>query len=151
MHYPRSLRRLAAFALPVLLVASACDESTSPEHDEPEVESMRLVIGSQTVTVTPAGVTGGPIVLAVGANTITATFLNAEGEPDDHVSAAEFQLNVEVLGGAPITFQRSTTNPFAGTLTASATVQGAQLRFALFHIEEQHEDFGPFTVPVNVN
>jgi hypothetical protein len=143
-------RTAALVAAAILLTVSACDETLSPDG-EPAVESMRLVIGSQTVTVSPSGVTGGPIDLGTGANTVTAFFLGANGLPDPNVSAAAFQLNVQVLGGAPITFQRSATNPFAGTLTATAAVQGAQIRFSLFHIEEQHEDFGPFTVTANVS
>jgi hypothetical protein len=136
----------------LLLVTAACDDDTTAVEEEPEVATMRLVVGAQTINVADDGtVTGGPMTLVVGANTVTATFLGANGQPEPLVTTAEFQLNVEVLGGAPITFQRSASNAFSGTLTATAAGQGRQLRFSLFHIEEQHEDFGPFTVTVNVN
>jgi hypothetical protein len=110
---------------------------------------MRLVIGGQTVTVSPGSVTGGPIQVSVGANSVSATFLGDDGLPDPNVSAAEYQLNIAVLGGAPIAFQRSSGSPFSGTLTASGTVQGAQLSVSLFHVEEQHHDFGPVNVTAN--
>ena len=146
--YTRGFRVSIAFLFSLAALA-ACDDVLAP-GGEPQSVSMRLAVGSQSVVVSAAGVTGGPIALSVGANSITATFLTAAGQPDPNVSAAEFQLNVEVLGGAPITFQRSATNPFAGTLTASAAVQGAQLQFTLFHVEAQHADLGPFVVTTNV-
>lgn len=146
-----SRRTLSVAALAAVATLAACDEAALSPDGEPRVESMRVVIGGQTVTISPAGVTGGPIQLSVGANSISASFLGDDGLPDPNVSAAEFQLNVEVLGGAPISFQRSGSNPFAGTLAATGPVQGAQLRFSLFHIEEQHPDFGPFTVSANAS
>lgn len=142
---------LVTLAAATLLVA-ACSDSTDPDDQENEVVTMRLTVGTQVVNVSDNGtVTGGPLVLAVGANTITAAFLKANGQPDEHVVPAEYQLNVVIDGGAPITFTRSTTNPFSGTLTASATVTGATLQFSLYHLEEDHDDFGPFPVTVNVN
>jgi len=143
----RSRRVSIAFILS-LAAAASCDDVLGP-GGEPQAVAMRLVVGSQTVVVSAAGVTGGPLSLSAGANSLTATFLTAGGQQDPNVTAAEFQLNVEVLGGAPITFQRSAINPFAGTLTVAGSVQGAQLRFTLFHVEAQHADLGPFTVTVS--
>lgn len=149
MNLLRAVRPAVAVLLATsLLTLSACkDDAVSPD-DEPEVASMRLVIGGQTITISDAGVVSPatPLVLPLGGTTITAAFLKANGEPNDNVTTADFQLNVTIGSGIPVTFTRSTTNAFAGTLNVTGIASGVQLRFALFHIEEQHEDFGPFPV-----
>jgi hypothetical protein len=135
-----------------VLAAAGCKDSHGPHDHEPDVVTMRLTVGTQVITVSDNGtVTGGPLVLQVGANTITAAFLGADGQPDEHVTPDEYELKVTVDGGAPIAFTRSQSNPFSGTLTATATVTGATVRFSLYHIDEGHDDFGPFPVTVNVN
>jgi hypothetical protein len=145
----RSPRRvIGMMAAALALSLGACkDDATGIEEDEPEVESMRLTIAGQTVTIAANGaVTGAPVTLPVGTHAISAQFLDTAGQPVDGVDAVEFQLNVTIPSGSPVTFTRSTTNAFAGTLTVSAAAATVALRFALFHVEEQHEDFGPFPV-----
>jgi hypothetical protein len=146
-------RRALGLALAALaLTMSACkDDATGIDDDHDlHVESMRLTIAGQTITVAENGtVTGGPVNLAAGQHNITAVFLDDEGQPADDVTAIEFQLNVTIPNGTPVTFARSTTNPFAGTFTVTGAQQGAAIRFSLYHIEEQHEDFGPFPVTFN--
>jgi hypothetical protein len=130
---------------------TACDDDpAAPAEEEPEVETMRIVVGNQTINVTTAGVTGGPLVLQVGANNVSVQFLKANGQQDEIAHGGGFRLEVEPQGGAPVTFTLSATNSFAGTLNATATATGAVLRFSLFHIEEGHEDFGPFSVTTNI-
>jgi hypothetical protein len=136
-----------AFLLAIAPALAACDSSTEPE-EEPEVVAVRLTVGTQIVTVADNGVvTGGPIAIGVGATAISAVFLNAAGEPDDHVSADEFELLVVPGSTGVVTFAR--TSAFAGTLTGVA-VGNTSIEVALFHIEEQHEDFGPFLVALTV-
>jgi hypothetical protein len=137
----------AAFALS--LAACKDDATGADDHDhEPEIEEMRLSIAGQVITVSDNGTVSpaGPIILPVGTSSVSAQFLDHDGQPDDHVTAAEFQLNVLPATGAPVSFTRSTTNPFAGTLTATTAAENVVIRFSLFHIEEQHNDFGPFPV-----
>ncbi len=147
-----SFARRTALLVPTVfaLSMSACkDDATGlDDHDEPEVASVRLTIGGQVITISDNGTVSpsGTIVLPVAASTITAEFLDDAGAPIDELSPAEFQLNVTVAPTAAATFARSTTNPFAGTLTPAAAAENVTVRFSLFHLEEQHEDFGPFPV-----
>ena len=140
-------RRFAALAVAALaLSAGACKDSTSPE-EEPEVVTMRITpAGGAAVTVNSTGVVTGTLTVpAAGSRAFTVEFLNAAGQPDPVVDASTFQ--VSVTPGSGITFVR--TGPFAGTLTGGAAGTVA-VQFGLLHIEENHNDFGPFTVNVSV-
>jgi hypothetical protein len=140
-----NVRRLAAFAL-IAVTAVACKESTDPEEDEPEVASMRLAVGASSVTVAENGtVTGGPLRITTADQALTATFLKGDGTPETRVTAAEFRL--DVTGGTGITFSR--TGPFGGNLKG-ASAGTVTVNFSLFHLIENHADFGPFPVFVQV-
>jgi hypothetical protein len=134
-------------ALSVVITAAACgDDEVDPE---PQVETMRLVVGTQTITVNSSGtVTGGPIVVARNTpTTVTATFLRANGTADPLVTTAEFRLKGATDNAAIATF--TFTTGFSGTITGLAA--GTTLvRFSLLHIEEDHDDFGPHPVPITV-
>jgi hypothetical protein len=139
---------LAVFTLGA--AATACDDDPLIEDPDPAeaVVAIRLTVGAQTITINDLGtVTGGPIVLPRAATTVTAVFL----DEDDAIVAgldAEFRLEVTIANGSLVTFSR--TAAFSGTLTGVAAGQ-TTLEFALFHIEENHEDFGFFPVPTTVN
>lgn len=138
--------QLLALAL-VASAAAACDDDdpAGPDEDEPEVATMRLTVGASTVNVAENGtVTGGPLVFTSGA-AVTAQFLRADGTPDPIANGAEFRLEVVPTTPANLTFAR--TGPFTGTLTSTiAAGQQTTATFSLFHVEEQHNDFGPFPV-----
>jgi ABC-type amino acid transport substrate-binding protein len=141
----RTARRLAVLAASVLALG-ACAES-GDDH-EVNVDFMRITVGETEVTVNATGaVTGGPLAFSDGevAN-VLVEFLN--GALDDALAehADEFQASVTPAAG--VSFTRN--GPFTGTLTSSATGT-VDIEFALLHVEENHEDFGPFTVPVTVN
>jgi hypothetical protein len=148
--------------LPLALVAvlAACRDTTDPEP-EPDVATLRLTIGTtspQTVTVATnpgCAVTGGPINLTVNqARAISASFLNAAGEPDP---VANDPATFKLAGGegqqnptpTPPSIEFTRTGPFAGTLTGTAAAQGSVF-LSLLHIEEGHEDWGPCSVPISV-
>jgi hypothetical protein len=145
---PRRTRALVA-AL-VALSFTACKDDASGSK-EPDVDVMRLTIAGQVITVSDNGTVSpaGPIVLPVGTASVSAQFLDATGVPAAVVTPVEFQLNVLPAAGAPVSFSRSTTNPFAGTLTATGAAENVTIRFSLYHIAEQHDDFGPFPVTVS--
>ena len=152
---PARARRLAAVRTAVALAAlslgaAACNDEEDHD-DEPEVDRMVLTIGTSTVTVSSNGtVTGGPLRAAVGANTVTAQFLRVDGTPDPKVTTSKFRLNVS-QPPTGVTFA-PVANSLNGTLTTATTLnaQTVNVRFELFHIEENHEDFGPFAVSVRV-
>ena len=146
----RLTHRRIGFALvvfPLALWVGACDDDPVAQEPEPEVATMRLTVGTQTITVSDNGtVTGGPI-MVTGTVTISAEFLRADGTPDPLVTAAEFQLNADPANTGTVTFTR--TSEFAGTLTG-VSAGTTEIEFSLFHKAEQHEDFGPFPVSVQV-
>lgn len=148
--HSRLFRPIAtALVLLPALALGACS-STTDEQSEPEVSSMRLTIGAQTITVSETGtVTGGPIAItANGTVTVSAAFLRADGSADPVVTAAQFQLNADPADAGVVTFTR--TGSFSGTLTG-VSAGSTTIEFSLFHIAEGHEDFGPFPVPVEVS
>ncbi len=143
------IRRLVgAAALSLGVALGACEDDPVVVEEEPEVATMRLTIGAQTVDVSDAGVvTGGPI--AISANTtVSVQWLKADGSVEDVITAAEFQLNVTSNNSALVTFTR--TSAFVGTLVRVAP-GNTVLNFSLFHPGEGHEDFGPFPVSINVS
>lgn len=140
----RPVRRAALVAVAAFALG-ACSEN---DHDhEAEVDFMRVTVGAQEVMVNSTGaVTGGPIRITSGAATnVTVAFLDAAMADALAEHADDYQVNITAPAG--MTFSR--TGPFTGTLTGTVTGT-VNVSFTLFHIEETHEDFGPFPVPVTV-
>jgi hypothetical protein len=141
--------RIAALLLATGIPLAACDDDPVEAEPEPEVATLRLTVGTQVVTVNVESgtVTGGPITLPVGARTVQAEFLRADGTPDPIVTATAFRLDVTPTSTAVVTFAR--TSAFSGTLTGLQSGQSTPVAFALFHLEEQHNEFSrPVTVQV---
>jgi hypothetical protein len=139
------LRLVAVLAL--LVVASSCGDSTEPEEDEPSVTQLRLTIGSTTKTFTGAAGEDRSFTVARGANAVTARWLRVDGTDDPVATTATFTLRVVPSSGS-ITYTPSATQSFTGTLNVSAAVTNAPTTFALFHVAEGHEDFGPITINI---
>jgi hypothetical protein len=138
-----------AMLVAVLGTLNACKDSTEPEEEEPEVATMRLTFSNGTVlNVTGAASESRAVRLPLGATTVTATFLKADGTVDQVATAGTFRLAVVSSAGS-VTFVQNSSNLFAGTLTIPAAVTNVGVSFALFHIAEGHEDFGPFTVTIS--
>ncbi|HEX9579727.1 MAG TPA: hypothetical protein VF970_01345 [Gemmatimonadales bacterium] len=137
----------APLALSVALIGGSCPDE--PLEEEPEVATLRLSVGGQTVDVSDNGTvtpTGG---ITISANaTLSASFLKADGSAETLVTADEFELRVTSQSTGVVTY--TSTGAFAGTLNKLST-GGTQLSIELFHLVEQHADFGPFPVPITVN
>ena len=151
----RAIRFVAVAAAPATMAlgVGSCASDTSPANQsETNVAIMRLTVANQQVTVDQTGnVTGGPIVLRAGIPaSVTAEFLTATGETDPRVVRATYQLNGAVEGSEPVTFTRSTTDPFAGTLVCNTPNVNAHVRFSLYNVELQHDTWGPFEVSISV-
>lgn len=144
------IRRLVLL-LAVSLVGAACsDDSTEPDDDdEPEVATLRLAVGAQTINVNVQSgvVTGGPILLATNTTTpVTATFLRADGSLEPLITNATFRLDVTPANTNIVTFTR--TGPFSGTLRGVAA-GSTSVDFSLFHLEEGHSELNrPVSVTV---
>lgn len=135
--------RTAAILSTLALSATACDDDDEiTGDDEPEIESVRLVVtpagGTPTTyTVTANGATPSPVQLRVGTSSIVATPLDANGQTIDE--ASEFELR---MSGLPtgVTFTQS------GTLSASiaataATTSNANVSAIMWHRSEGHDDY----------
>jgi hypothetical protein len=141
MEATRYLSRLAALVLMLAVGLAACGDSTDPEP-EPEVATLRLLIGAAAedtvlVDIASGDVTGGPITISADTD-IRAEFLRDDGSTETLVTAADFRLDVTSANESLVTFTR--TSAFAGTLHKVA-IGGTSLTFALFHLEEQHNEF----------
>jgi hypothetical protein len=141
----RSPRRLAALAVAVVALSTAACSDKDDHHAE--VDFMRITIAGQTpVVVNSVGVASGSLTISQGvATAVTVEFLDANLQDALGDEADEFQVNVNP--GAGVTFAR--TGPFTGTLTGSAAGT-VSVSFAMFHLTDQEEEFGPFSVSVVV-
>lgn len=143
--------RRSALALLSLALLVACESDVLDGLiDEPNVASMRIVLGTQAININCTnGTTSGPITLSQGAMiNLSATFFTPDGDVDPNVTQASFQLNVTT--GGSVGFQRNNVNPFAGTLTAGGAGT-SQTLFALYNIETQQNECGPWPVTTVVN
>lgn len=141
-----SARHSAILSVATLALGLSACSSTTDTH-EVHVDFMRLTVGTQQATVNSTGAVTGSIAITAGtATAVSVEFLNAAMTNALGEHADDFQVDVAPAAG--ITFTRS--GPFAGTLTGSGTGVVA-VSFALVHIVENHEDFGPFPVNITVN
>ena len=142
-------RSVAALLAAVISMSACSDSDPADAGDEPNVASIVLTVGGQTVTWTRAtgAVTGGPIIISAGStNPVSATFLMANGSADPLVTSATFELRV-TPANTTVTFAR--TGAFTGTLTGAAAPGNTSATFALFHLAEGHNEYD-FSVPITV-
>jgi hypothetical protein len=143
----KTIRALPLLILAATIAFAACSDDPTDTDPADSVAQLRLAIGAQTITINQGGaITGGPVTIPAAGATITATFLDAGSQPVV-IPTTQFQLNVILDGSGRLTFTR--TGPFAGTLTR-VSAGAASLSVSLFHTGAQHDDFGPFVVPVTV-
>jgi len=141
----RSSRRFAGVALAALSLGFAACSDDDHGH-EVDVDRMSITIGASTFTVNSSGVYVGPVTLTQGvATNVSVEFLDADLQDALGEHADDFQVEIDPAAG--ITFAR--TGPFSGTLTGTAAGD-VSVSFALLHIDEGHEDFGPFPVTITV-
>ena len=146
----KSVRWMGMAALAMVASLAACNDDPVVD-DEPNIATMRITIGSQTVDVDVFGtVTGGPITLTTTVDpAVTVQWLILDGSPDPLVTAAEFELRVEPANTGIVTF--TSTGAFTGTLNG-VTTGSTTIEFILWHLEEDHDEFGEgVPVPVTVS
>jgi len=149
-------RTFSVRPLLVLLFAAAasCDSGATAEPNStfPTIDYVRFVIGGRVVSVNALGAeSGGPATVRVGTTVaLTATFHMPNGVVDPRVTADSYQLTLQHLAGAPLTYEPSPTNPFGGTLTATQTAGGASFRLSLIETTSQRIQFGPYGLTLTV-
>jgi hypothetical protein len=143
-------RRLAlVFALS--LFAGACDDDPVEPEVEPEIQSVRVTVGASSITINKTtGTPSGELSVPLGTSTVVVAWLKADGSNETIVTSDEFEAVIEAVSGSNLTF--SPSGAFGGSLTVSGIASGAAVSatVALLHIEEQHEDFGPYTFTIRV-
>jgi hypothetical protein len=146
-----SFRRSSAIALTLIALSAfaACSNDDPAEPDnEPEIASLRLTVGPNSVTVST---TQSPtLTVASGTNNVTAEWLKADGAVESRVTDAEFELRIRQTTGTNLTW--TPTSARAGTLVVSGLSGGATTaaQVSLFHKAEQHDDFGPLAFTIRV-
>ena len=133
---------LAPLAL-ALAVIACDDDPTGPEDPAENLAVVRLSIGGQVVNITEGA--GGSVTIPLGATAVSATFLDADGATLD--LGTDFELRLNSLNTARVTFTR--LSAFAGTLNG-LTAGNTVVEVVLWHVEEDHGDFGPQNLTVTV-
>jgi hypothetical protein len=138
-----------------LVALGAC----SDDHDDENitVASARIEVlnsggtATQTLTVTPNNVTGGPLALVRGAaTTIRVTWLNGSGASDPANSDANFVVRFNPPAGSGLSFALNGGSRSTGVMTGSTAQSPAvQVGIQLYHTVENHTDFDA-RVPVTV-
>lgn len=143
----RSVRHVA-FALFAATALVACNDDPAAPDPEPQVASVRLTVGANSVTITT---TSSPtLTVASGTNTVAAEWLRADGSVESIVTDAEFELRIAQVSGTSFTW--TATGARSGTLVMTGLPSGGSTaaRVSLFHKGEQHDDFGPLTFTLRV-
>jgi hypothetical protein len=146
-----AFRRYAHLAFAALLATSvACDDDDTVEpENEPAVQSMTLTVGASTVTINKTtGIPSGDLIVAAGANTVTATWKKVDGSDETLITSADFDLRIVPTDNTKFTW--APNGAFGGTLTVTglAAASSTTAQVSLFHKGEQHDDFGPYTITV---
>jgi hypothetical protein len=145
--FRRGLHALAVAAL--VSSIAACDGDSTGTEDEPNVASVRVTVGAQTVTISNNGTQTGTLTVPQGNSAVTVAWLRPNGTVESLVTSDEFNVRMTAAAGTSgVTFTSS--GAFGGTLNATSAGQKV-LRLSLFHLEEQHEDFGPLNLTLTVS
>ena len=146
------MRRILSLAALALAVAGCNDVTAADAHGHAEeIVAMRLTVadaaGTTSHHLTDGGVlTPSPLRLPVGTATIGVEFLDEDGAVVDDLHADDYEIR---FAGGPSGLAFARTGPFAGTFTAAGTGSGT-LEIELFHLEEQHEELGPYFLAVTI-
>jgi hypothetical protein len=152
----RVIRTIPAALVILGLATAGCAKDDDPippaiNPAGPGTHTVRMVltVGAQTIEVAPSAQFGSPILLPLNtATTVTARWLNSEGKDDPDASPSKYELSFTADAGVRVSFTRSTSNPFSGTLTATAATAAGGIRFGLRQVKSDRFDFGPFLVLV---
>lgn len=138
------IARLSALVL-ALAVTAACGNDELPEPEPEIAEVVFRIDGAVAFTVNGAGVvTSGSTAIPLGVHQLRAAAFDEDGNPVDEVADGIFELRGTNVNPATLEFTKGN-----GLLTGSLNAKqggSASVRLELWHLEEDHEDWGPFTV-----
>lgn len=140
MHFSQTFGRTLRVAATMALVgfAAACNGSTDAEP-EPQIATVRITVGTQTVSISETGQQTGTLSIPQGNTAVAVAWLRADGSVDPVVNSEDFEVRIVPQGSTGISF--TPAGPFAGTLNATTAGQKV-VQVQLYHIEEQHDEFG---------
>lgn len=140
--------RLAGLSLALTVTAACGDDELPPPEPEIAVVVFRIN-GAEAFRVNDAGVvTSGSTSIPVGTHQISAAAFDEAGNPVDEVTSGVFELRGTNSNAAVLEFTKGNAL-LTGTLAAKQ-VGTASVAMTLWHIEEGHGDWGPFTIPFTV-
>lgn len=144
-----SITRIRAIRLTALALAltgtAACGDNELPDPEPEIAEVVFSIDGVAAFTVSSAGaVTSGSTAIPVGVHQLRAAAFDEDGNAVDEVADGIFELRGANVNPATLEFTKGNAL-LTGSLNAK---QGgsASVRLELWHLEEDHEDWGPFTV-----
>ena len=138
---------ILAFSFALMGTLGACDDDPVEPEEEPEVETVRLTIGGQVITMVSGNPPSSPITITRAAHAVAAVYLRADGSNETLVTSAEFELRLVPANSSILTF--TTAGAFGGTLTGVAA-GSTTMRLELFHKVEGHADFTVTNIAVTV-
>lgn len=140
--------RLTALAL-ALGVATACGEDELPDPEPEIAEVVFSLNGNEAFRVNAAGVvTSGNTAIPVGTHQLRAAAFDEDGNAVDEVVDGTFELRGTNLNAAILEFTKGNAL-LTGSLNAKQA-GAASVSVQLWHIEEGHGDWGPFTIQFTV-
>jgi hypothetical protein len=141
--FSRHRGAVVGISLMVLTAAAGCKNDK-----EAEVGSIKLMAGTQTITITMTGSVGGPIIVTHGQSVaLSATFFKADGTVETLVTGPTFRLDV-TPAASNVTFSR--TGDFTGNLNG-VTAGTTTIAVTVLHVVDNQNRLGPVNVPVTVN
>jgi hypothetical protein len=148
---------LAILVAATTTFALGCDDDPAePEEPEPQVDRIEFTLTAgqttRTVTVNSAGVQSGVNTFPAGTTTVglSARFLKADGTVEALVTAADFELRQATGGTAGVTFMLATGQSFQGTISGLTGTGERIIQMQLWHKVENHEDFGPHPLRLQI-
>lgn len=148
MWYDTFARRSISIAMmAAVALTAACDddEDDPPANNEPDIATMRVTVDETVVDFT-GGCTPSvaSVTIATEGGAVQASFLRGDGTAEPLVTSPNFELRVEPA-------ERFTRiDGFSGTLSGGEAGTSDQVSFSLYHVPEDHVDFGPCSLTVDV-
>lgn len=143
------MRRLLALAAATVLLG--CSDDPVAPNNEPAVQSMRLQVGSSVVTIDRAtGAPSGELSVPLGDSDIAVQWLRANNTEESLITDDEFEFRMTSTATSNFSFE--STGARGGTITVTGVNSGEAITasVSLFHLDEGHADFGPYTITLRV-